>query len=270
MGYIRNFVLLACVAISGGPRMLAQTPGGFDSAVEARVFAELNQARAEAGAPPLRLDPNLTDAARQHSLLLKENQKLSHQFPGEPALSTRLHAAGAYFTQTAENAGVNSDPDNITAMFLASPGHRVNMLNPVYNTVGIGVVRSEKSYWVTEDFTDEMQSLSSDEAANHAAAAFEAKWNHLHPEPVKRVNVAGLHTMACETATGGKLQGKPVTLGTQQARQVFAFSTADPSSLAKEVNTMLDLPHLQTYSVAACTPQESGDNGHFWILMAFF
>jgi hypothetical protein len=248
----------------------AQSHGTFDKEVEAKVFAELNQVRAEAGVAPLRLDPKLTDAARRHSLLLAEKQKLSHQFPGEPTLSVRLHTAGAYFTESAENAGVNSDPDNINAMFLASPGHRANMLNPAYNSVGIGVVQSGRSYWVTEDFAAETPSLSSDEAANQAGAAFEAKWNRMHPEPVKRVNVAGLHAIACETARGGKLQRKPVVLGTQPARRILAFSTANPSALAENVDTILDMPHLQNYAVAACTPQESGDNGQFWILMAFF
>jgi hypothetical protein len=270
MAYGRRFVFLCCVVMLARIAGLAQNAGGFNSQVEAKVFAELNQAREEAGAPPLRLDANLTEAARRHSLLLEQNQKLSHQFPGEPALSARLRAAGVYFTQSAENAGVNSDPDNITAMFVASPGHRVNMLNPAYNSVGIGVVQSGRSYWVTEDFAEEMPPVSSDEAAAEAAAAFEAKWSRMHPEPLKRVRVAGLHSMACGTAAGGKLQGKPVSLGTQQARQVFAFSTAKPSLLSPQVDTALDVPHLQMYAVAACTPQESGDNGHFWILMAFF
>jgi hypothetical protein len=144
------------------------------------------------------------------------------------------------------------------------------MLNPAYNSAGIGVVRSGRSYWITEDFAKGTPLLSAGEAGNEAAAAFESKWNRLHPQPVKRVNLDGLHKMACETATGGKLQPKPILLGTQPARQVIAFSTPLPSSLSQQVDTVLDMLHLQNYSVAACTPQESGDNGHFWILMAFF
>lgn len=249
---------------------IAQNAHTLNSEVEQQVFAELNEARAQAGAPALKLDPNLTEAARKHSLLLEQNQKLSHQFAGEPALSVRLHAAGAYFTVSAENAGVNSDPDNITAMFLASPGHRVNMLNPAYNSVGIGIVQSGRLYWITEDFASEMPLLSSEEAANEAAKAFESKWNALHAEPLKRANIASLHTMACETAREGKLRREPIVLGQQQVRRIIVFSTPLPTDLSKQVDTVLDMPHLQTYAVTACTPQESGDNGHFWILLVFF
>lgn len=262
-------VLLLALGLLALP-VAAQSASDFNSEVERQVLSELNQARAQAGVPPLTLDPNLTEAARKHSLLLQQNQKLSHQFPGEATLAVRLHAAGAYFTVSAENAGVNSDPDNITAMFMASPGHRVNMLNPAYNSVGIGVVQAGRSYWITEDFASEIPLLSSDEAASRAAKAFESKWNALHAEPVKRVSIAALHAMACETAIKGNLQRKPVMLGTQQARHIIAFSTPVPAELSKQVDTVLDMPHLQTYAVAACTPQESGDNGHFWILMVFF
>ncbi len=265
-----RLVLVCLFGALSGMCALAQSTGEFDSDVESKVFAELNEARAQAGAPPLNLDRKLTEAARKHSKLLNENQKLSHQFAGEPSLSARLRSAGVYFVESAENAGVNSDPDNITAMFLASSGHRANMLNPAYNSVGIGVVQSGRSYWVTEDFAKETPSLSPDEAAREAARAFESKWNAIHAEPLRRANIAALHAMACETATQGKLQRKPVVLGQQQARRIIAFSTPVPSELSRQVDTALDMPRLQTYAVAACTPQESGDNGHFWILMAFF
>lgn len=263
---LRLVAVTLCLLASAG----AQSAAEFDSVAEAQIFAELNQARVQEGAPALRLDPKLTEAARKHSALMAQKEKLSHQFAGEPVLSDRLRTAGVYFTQSAENAGVNSDLANITAMFLASPGHRANMLNPVYNSVGIGIMRSGRSYWITEDFAQEIPNLSSDEAASRAATALEATWKSIHAEPLKRVDIAGLHVRACETAGRGKLQPDPVAYGTQTARQLFAYSTSDPSSLARQVDALLDMPHLQIYAVAACSPAESGDNGHYWILLALF
>jgi hypothetical protein len=270
MTLYRGFLLLCGIAILATAHAVSQTAGDFDSDVELRVFTELNQARTDAGAPALNLDPKLTDGARKHSALMAQHKKLSHQFPGEPVVSERLRAAGAYFTATAENAGVNSDPENITAMFLASPGHKTNLLNPLYKSAGIGVVHSGTSYWITEDFADEITLLSPEEAANQVVSAFESKGNRVHPRPLKRVNIPSLHALACETAARGKLQRKPVVLGSQEARQVLAFSTPKPSSLPDFVNSVFDLPHLQMYAVAACTPQESADNAHYWIVMAFF
>jgi uncharacterized protein YkwD len=260
------FVLwLVAVAVAG-----AQSSPEYDAGAEARIFAELNQARAQQGVPALQLDAKLTDAARRHSSLMVQHEKLSHQFPGEPPVFERLRSVGVFFTGSAENAGVNSDLENMTAMFLASPGHRANMLNPAYNSAGIGVVRRGRSYWITEDFAEELVSLSAEEAAARTAAAVQRKWSRGHPEPLKRVGLPHLHALACETAARGKLQPAPVIYGNRVARQVFAFSTDDPSSLAQQIDRALGLTRVQNYAVAACTPQESGDHAHYWIVIAFF
>ncbi len=249
----------------------AQNASQFDADAEAQVFAALNQSRAEAGVPPLKFDGKLQEAARRHSLLLAKRHVLSHQFPGEPGLADRFRAVGLLFTAAAENVGMNTELSDVNDMFLRSPGHRANMLNAAYDAGGVGVVHLGSSYWITEDFAKLTPELSADKAEDEAAAAFETRWKHDHPTTIKRVGISSLRAFACKTArSGGKLQGASVTYDNQPARQLFAYSTEAPSSLAPQVDANLGGVQATTYAVAACTPQEWGSDGQFWMVLALF
>ena len=225
-------LLVVCLA--------AQNPSQFDGDAEARIFAALNQSRADAGVPPLKLDPKLTEAARKHSLMLAKRHVLSHQFPGEPPLTERLRAAGLIFTAAAENVGMNTELSDVNDMFLRSPGHRTNMLNPAYDAGGIGIVHVGASYWVTEDFAKLTPALSAQQAENAAAATFESKWKTNHSIPPKRVTVEALRTFACETAkSGGKLRRAAFSYEGKPAQEVVGFSTPDPSVLSSQADAAI-------------------------------
>lgn len=256
-------LLTMCVA--------AQNSLQFDDDAEAQIFAALNQSRAEAGVPPLKLDPKLTDAARKHSLLLAKRHVLSHQFPGEPPLTERLASASLVFTAAAENVGMNTELSDVNDMFLRSPGHRANLLNPAYDAAGIGVVHVGPSYWITEDFAKLTPSLSSQQAEDTAAASFDAKWKANHSVAPKRVTVEALRSFACETAkSGGKLHRAAFSYEGKSAQEVVGFSTPEPSALSPQVDSAMENAHISAYAVGACTPEQSGDLGQFWIVMALF
>ncbi len=263
-GLFAVMLLLAC-------SLAAQNAAVFDAEGEARILADLNQSRIEAGVPPLRLDPKLTEAARRHSVLLSKRHVLSHQFPGELSLTERLHSAGLIFTAAAENVGMNTELSDVNNMFMRSPGHRANMLNAAYDAVGIGVVHLGLSYWVTEDFARLTPSLSAQQAEDEAAASIESRWKSAHPDVLKRVTVEGLRTSACETAkSGGRIRATRFSYEGKMAQEVVGFSTPNPSALAQPIDSIMRNPNLSAYAVGACTPQQSGDGGQFWILMAFF
>ena len=264
-------VIAGVLALFLAAGLTGQSPAPSDEEAEAQVLSALNQSRAEAGVPALQADDKLRDAARRHSLLLVQRNVLSHQFPGEPSLTQRLRAAGAFFSAAAENVGVNSQLADVNSMFLRSPGHRANMLSPAYNAVGIGVVHRGRDYWVTEDFAQLTPSLSAQQVEDEAARSFELKWKQSHSALPKRVNLDALRAFACQTAqSGGKLHKANISYEHSLAREVVGFSTPDPSSLAPQVDSVISNLSVAAYAVGACTPQESGSDGQFWIVMAFF
>lgn len=259
-----GMLLLAC-------GLAAQNASVFDADGEARVLAELNQSRTEAGVPPLKLDPKLTEAARRHALLLSKRHVLSHQFPGEPPLTERLRSPGLIFTAAGENVGMNTELNDVNNMFMRSPGHRTNMLNKAYDAVGVGVVHLGPDYWITEDFATLTPSLSAQQAEDETAASFESRWKTNHSVAPKRVTVDPLRRYACEAAkSGGKLRRAGFTYEGKPAQEVVGFSTPDPSALSTQVDSVMQGTHINAYAVGACTPEQSGDGGQFWIVMAFF
>ena len=264
LGLFAAMLLLAC-------SLVAQNAAVFDAEGEARILADLNQSRAEVGVPPLKLDAKLTDAARRHSILLSKRHVLSHQFPAEPTLTERLRSGGLIFTAAAENVGMNTELSDVNDMFMRSPGHRANMLNAAYDAVGIGVVHLGLSYWVTEDFAKLTPSLSPQQAEDRAAASFESKWKARHSGIPKRVAVDGLRASACETAkSAGRTRTTKFSYEGKMAEEVVGFSTPDPSALAQQVDAVVRNANISAYAVGVCTPQQAGDGGQFWIVMAFF
>lgn len=112
--------------------------------IEAAIAAEMNRVRAERGRAPLTVSPALRRPARAHSRWLLATGRLTHDGPDGSPFWTRLVAAGfPRDRRMAENLARLGGCDagtarRVVAMWMASPGHRANLLNPRYRWVGVG------------------------------------------------------------------------------------------------------------------------------------
>jgi len=97
---------------------------------EQQIFRLANEARENAGIEPLQWNEMAAEAARAHAKLLAQNQALSHQFSGEPALRERLGATGLRFDAAAENVADAESADESHEALMNSPPHRQNLLDP--------------------------------------------------------------------------------------------------------------------------------------------
>jgi uncharacterized protein YkwD len=111
-----------------------------------------NQARAQAGAGPLKWNPALALAARQHCLRMAAEGSISHQYPGEPDVSARAAQAGAHFSLIEENVALAPTPAAIHDAWMHSPGHRANLLNPKVDHVGVAVVAGRHGLYAVADY----------------------------------------------------------------------------------------------------------------------
>jgi len=76
-----------------------------------------------------------------------------HGLAHNPDLSGDLARAGITgWTSIGENVGYGSSVDQVHQSFMGSSGHRANILKASYSHVGIGVVASGGTAWVTLDF----------------------------------------------------------------------------------------------------------------------
>ncbi|HEX7119053.1 MAG TPA: CAP domain-containing protein [Longimicrobiales bacterium] len=126
----------------------------------ARVLAEVNAARRRAGSRPLRVDPALTRAARRYARELASREEIAHvsRTPGRRTFRQRIAAAGARARIAGENlarltARGSTLPERAVRAWLRSPGHRSNMLDPIFARTGIGVWLGNDGVWyVVQEF----------------------------------------------------------------------------------------------------------------------
>ncbi len=107
----------------------------------------LNKERAARGLKSLRFDKKQQKAADKHNRVMLRQDCFSHLCPGERDLVGRIAAAGylpcnctwGIAENLAWGSGSQSTPANVVDAWMNSPDHRVNILNPRYDEVGIAV-----------------------------------------------------------------------------------------------------------------------------------
>ena len=115
----------------------------------------MNAARAAHGLQPLHLDAGLGRAAGAHSSEMLRGNTFSHgDFAGRMAA---FHLAGSLGENLAWGTGSAGSARSIVRMWLASPGHRANLLRPGFRRVGLGLAHGTFLGWggatvVTADF----------------------------------------------------------------------------------------------------------------------
>ena len=104
---------------------------------EASILGAVNSARAARGLVPLRSDAPLVRAARSHSTTLMRTDAFTHG-----SFASRIAASGARGPRFGENlawgTGSRASARSIVRAWLASPGHRANLLRPGFRRIGIG------------------------------------------------------------------------------------------------------------------------------------
>jgi hypothetical protein len=130
--------------------VLALLPGGHgadaapDAGIEAQFVSLINAERANAGLPALRVASDLVAVGRRHAVRMAAAADLHHN----PNLGSDV----AGWDKVGENVGRGPSLDRIHAAFMASEGHRRNILDPEWVEVGVGVEIVDGGLWVTELF----------------------------------------------------------------------------------------------------------------------
>lgn len=136
--------LLLAAPAGATPRAAALTAAG----AEAEFLTRLNQERVSTGLSPLVSDSGLAPTSRAWSSTMASRGVLSH----DPNLALVASQVEPAWRSVGENVGVGSSAIQLHNAFMASPGHRSNVLKPAYNRVGVGVVLQGSTIWVTVRF----------------------------------------------------------------------------------------------------------------------
>lgn len=132
----------------------SSTPAADAGAYEQQVLALTNAQRTAAGCPALTWNATLASVARAHSQDMAANNYVDHNTLSGVTREQRITAAGYTYTQMAENiAAGQATPADVMASWMASAGHKANILNCGLTELGVGYAAggSYGSYW-TQDF----------------------------------------------------------------------------------------------------------------------
>jgi uncharacterized protein YkwD len=155
-------IMARAVALSGtallAAALLAWTPqpatGWDQSAAEATLWQLLNGDRTNNGLPPLAKHSTLVSLARWRSKDMVDRDYFSHTILGTNYQVYHWYdSSGLSWSSGGENIGYNngySDADSpikINEGFMASSGHRANILNPDWSHGGVGAYGKDGVMW---------------------------------------------------------------------------------------------------------------------------
>ncbi len=248
-------VAMAAAFLFLGPAFIAWRSTAQQKIEEsARVLFDIaNQERNSRGIRPLKWDTSLADAARQHALRMAAENTLSHELPGEPDVANREKNAGATISAAAENIASGPSVTDIHTGWMNSPGHRRNLLNPQYDSVGIAVVQRGEVFWAVEDFSCSLAALSLEEQEKLVA---------------KAVRAAGLMIRPDDSDARRVCDGRQPS--ESQPRFIAQFSSADLSALPAPLERTLRSKDYTQAEVGACTKPSTDGLSEYHIALLLY
>ncbi|WP_073950225.1 CAP domain-containing protein [Streptomyces kebangsaanensis] len=138
----------------------APAPGGAkasaglskEAVVEAEVLRLVNEERARAGCTPVAASSALTGLAEDFSKAMAEGDFFDHTDPSGASPWDRAAKAGITNLGGENIARGQADAAAVMEAWMNSPGHRANILNCDFKTLGVGVHFGAGGPWWTQNF----------------------------------------------------------------------------------------------------------------------
>ena len=134
---------------SSGPTMTSAEKSMADE-----VLGLVNSQRILAGLVPVLSDSKLVTAATNHAIDMDTRNFFDHVNPDGHDAMWRIQHTGAAFSSYGENIAQGQTTSNeVMSWWMASDGHKANILNPNFTKIGIAVhLGTDGPFWV-QDFT---------------------------------------------------------------------------------------------------------------------
>jgi uncharacterized protein YkwD len=123
-----------------------------DHAYEARVLQLVNAERAKYGLGALVYDRQLDRAAEGHNAQQAATRTMSHDAIGDGDPGSRIAATGFRKAWGENVAAGQTSPEQVVAEWMASPGHRRNILDADFRRMGVSYSTSAdgRAFWAQE------------------------------------------------------------------------------------------------------------------------
>ena len=243
--------VLLCARTAPAQSRLADPPQG----PERVLLEDANRERAARRLPELRWDSALAQAAREHAQLMAQHGRISHQFAGEPGLSDRFTRAGVRFSTASENVGEAPSAEELHRMWMDSPPHRANLLDPDVDAAGFAVAASNGQYFAVEDFARVVVMLSLEAQEREVGAMLAAHGLRLAPS-----NREARATCALDRGLADGAHPK----------YFVRWLTADLQQLPPQLETELRRGQYHSAAVGACPAGSDSGLGAYRITVLLY
>ncbi|MFB5675641.1 CAP domain-containing protein [Paenibacillus terreus] len=123
-------------------------PATDKSQFTAQVITLVNQERSKAGLKPLTNHTNLSNMALEKAKDMSKNNYFDHNSPTYGSPFDMMKKFGISYSYAGENIAMGQQtPQEVMKDWMNSQGHRENILNPNFTTIGVGYYNG---YWVQE------------------------------------------------------------------------------------------------------------------------
>ena len=141
--------------VASAPR--AAPPPASVADATALLFELVNRDRRRAGVPVLVEYAPLSAVARSHSEDMRDRGFFAHVSPRTGRLVERAESAGIAYVRIGENIAVGQNVREAQEALMRSPGHRMNLLDPEFTHLGVGIAfetdaQGRQRVFVTENF----------------------------------------------------------------------------------------------------------------------
>lgn len=245
--FARNIFLVIAMACAA----LAQDKPQYLSDAEDRMFRGVNEEREKRNLPALKRHPRLDEAAQAHAARVYDTGILVHQFKGEPSVRLRIAATGLRFNFSGENLAYSSDRDDLLPNLMQSPGHRANILEPKFNSIGIAIFKRGNRYYAVQNFARVTSEAPVSQAEQQFIDAFNALRKRRGMAEVSFSIEGEIRRAACGMADADDLNARGLPMD-QRMRRSTAFTTFEPAELSDSVERLAGDPLLKQAKVGAC------------------
>lgn len=146
---IRSVLVLLCtlniVFTSWSPA--AAQDSAFSSPAD-QILNDVNQARIDNGLPPLAVSPLLMEAAQRHVDDIVANGNWGHYGSDGSNIQLRVARVGYPSSSVSENWVAVSDPSQAIGWWMNDWIHRVNILEPRWDEIGVGAAQAGNGFWI--------------------------------------------------------------------------------------------------------------------------
>ncbi len=242
-----------------------------DTGAENELLLMANHSRELAGAPALRADNSLLEAARRHAQLMIASQQMEHQYLGEADLMQRISQAGPLKMDYAgENIAYATCPTSANEAFMHSPPHRKNLLDHEFNVAGIAAIWNHGRLYVVQDFAHEIVSYSSSESNQLVGHAVSQVRREAGLAELKQIAPAKLDDAACSLSDESRPNAHLLASSYSRSR-IIVYTQTHPEELPQAARRALVDPNAREFAVGSCYARNSTyPTGTYWVAVLLY